>query len=111
MAALSAAEGPFESVGPAITFQKNEWFQWPPPLLRTAVAMSAGSWPVPTSAFSSTSPVPLNSGNFSSLRGGGGGGDEWTHNKKRQMRGRSDLFWYKRCTKLRELERMDQESK
>jgi hypothetical protein len=29
----------------AISFQNSEWFQWPPPLLRTAVRMSSGTPP------------------------------------------------------------------
>lgn len=49
-----------------LAFQKKVWFQWPPPLLRTTVAISAGSFSVPTLLLRSTMPRPLNSGNLSS---------------------------------------------
>src|SRR5439155_22155186 len=48
----------------AIHFQNCEWFQWPPPLLRTAVRMSSGTELMPR--HSSSRLFEFSSGCFSS---------------------------------------------
>jgi hypothetical protein len=42
MASATAPFGAPPALG-AISFQNSEWFQWPPPLLRTAALMSSGT--------------------------------------------------------------------
>ena len=67
------------------TFQKNEWFQWPPPLLRTTVASSLGILSVPTALFRSTMIGVI------VWREGVGGGETAS-----QLRGCSTVVWTER---------------
>src|SRR5689334_7876054 len=62
MAAASLPDGSPPLFGP-MTCQKREWFQCPPPLLRTAVRTASGTELMPR--ISSSSDFPCHSGAFS----------------------------------------------
>src|ERR1700687_2943544 len=52
---MASARSPLGSPPPPffMIFQNIEWFQWPPPLLRTAVRIFSGTESSPASSFSS----------------------------------------------------------